>query len=182
MVWIQLQGLLLWMYTGWSCPQTSLQCWCYPWCHCQSLSGDQSSILILLMTHCNVDSGGLCGNGEWVCSLGYQIWLLKDYLKCLQVCSAWIASGVVSDLHDLRRVHQLLASSLIKVQTGRDTLSQRYNEATATMETLAALKAWAEVSVFLLLIWKLYLMCKNATPVAVTTFLKKGSFTIQFPD
>lgn len=62
-----------------------------------------------------------------------------------QVCSAWIASGVVSDLRDLRRVHQLLASSLAKVQAGRDPSSQLYNEATVTMETLAVLKAWAEV-------------------------------------
>lgn len=168
MVWIQLQGLLLWMYIGRSCPQASLQCWCYPWCDCQSVSGDQSSILILLMTRYNVDSGSLSSNGVsllswWPDTTWSAVWLLKDYLKCFQVCSAWIASGVVSDLHDLRRVHQLLASSLIKVQTGRDTLSQRYNEATATMETLAVLKAWAEVSVFLLLILKLYLMCKNAT-------------------
>ncbi|XP_028251324.1 HEAT repeat-containing protein 5A isoform X2 [Parambassis ranga] len=65
--------------------------------------------------------------------------------KACQVCSAWIASGVVSDLRDLRRVHQLLASSLAKVQTGRETSSQLYNEATTTMETLAVLKAWAEV-------------------------------------
>ncbi|XP_041668817.1 HEAT repeat-containing protein 5A isoform X2 [Cheilinus undulatus] len=67
--------------------------------------------------------------------------------KACQVCSAWIASGVVSDLRDLRRVHQLLASSLAKVQAGRETCSQLYNEATATMETLAVLKAWAEVYV-----------------------------------
>ncbi|KAM6973609.1 HEAT repeat-containing protein 5A [Aplochiton taeniatus] len=65
--------------------------------------------------------------------------------KACQVCSAWIASGVVSDLRDLRRVHQLLASSLVKVQAGKETPSQLYNEATATMETLAVLKAWAEV-------------------------------------
>ncbi|XP_074548207.1 HEAT repeat-containing protein 5A isoform X2 [Halichoeres trimaculatus] len=65
--------------------------------------------------------------------------------KACQVCSAWIASGVVSDLRDLRRVHQLLASSLAKVQAGRDTPCYLYNEATATMETLAVLKAWAEV-------------------------------------
>ncbi|XP_071355215.1 HEAT repeat-containing protein 5A isoform X3 [Trachinotus anak] len=65
--------------------------------------------------------------------------------KACQVCSAWIASGVVSDLRDLRRVHQLLASSLAKVQVGRDTCSHLYNEATVTMETLAVLKAWAEV-------------------------------------
>ncbi|KAK1893718.1 HEAT repeat-containing protein 5A, partial [Dissostichus eleginoides] len=72
--------------------------------------------------------------------------LLPDVTaKACQVCSAWIASGVVSDLRDLRRVHQLLASSLAKVQAGRDPSSQLYNEATVTMETLAVLKAWAEV-------------------------------------
>uniref|UniRef100_A0A667XVW1 HEAT repeat-containing protein 5A n=1 Tax=Myripristis murdjan TaxID=586833 RepID=A0A667XVW1_9TELE len=67
--------------------------------------------------------------------------------KACQVCSAWIASGVVSDLRDLRRVHQLLASSLAKIQAGKDTSSHLYNEAAATMETLAVLKAWAEVGV-----------------------------------
>ncbi|NXC38697.1 HTR5A protein, partial [Penelope pileata] len=61
------------------------------------------------------------------------------------VCSAWIASGVVSDLNDLRRVHQLLVSSLIKVQAGKEAQSQQYNESTSTMEILAVLKAWAEV-------------------------------------
>ncbi|XP_052550652.1 HEAT repeat-containing protein 5A isoform X1 [Tympanuchus pallidicinctus] len=65
--------------------------------------------------------------------------------KACQVCSAWIASGVVSDLNDLRRVHQLLVSSLVKVQAGKETQSQQYNESTSTMETLAVLKAWAEV-------------------------------------
>uniref|UniRef100_A0A673MTI6 HEAT repeat-containing protein 5A n=1 Tax=Sinocyclocheilus rhinocerous TaxID=307959 RepID=A0A673MTI6_9TELE len=63
----------------------------------------------------------------------------------IQVCSAWIASGVISDLRDLRRVHQLLASSLAKVQVGREVSNQLYNESTFTMETLAVLKAWAEV-------------------------------------
>uniref|UniRef100_A0A671S2A3 HEAT repeat-containing protein 5A n=1 Tax=Sinocyclocheilus anshuiensis TaxID=1608454 RepID=A0A671S2A3_9TELE len=65
--------------------------------------------------------------------------------KACQVCSAWIASGVISDLRDLRRVHQLLASSIAKVQVGREVSSQLYNESTFTMETLAVLKAWAEV-------------------------------------
>ncbi|XP_017540213.1 HEAT repeat-containing protein 5A isoform X1 [Pygocentrus nattereri] len=65
--------------------------------------------------------------------------------KACQVCSAWITSGVVSDLRDLRRVHQLLASSLVKVQGGRDVPNPFYNESTFTMETLAVLKAWAEV-------------------------------------
>ncbi|NXC92816.1 HTR5A protein, partial [Certhia familiaris] len=61
------------------------------------------------------------------------------------VCSAWIASGVVSDLNDLRRVHQLLVSSLLKVQAGKEAQNQQYNESTSTMEVLAVLKAWAEV-------------------------------------
>ncbi|NXB28393.1 HTR5A protein, partial [Eulacestoma nigropectus] len=59
--------------------------------------------------------------------------------------SAWIASGVVSDLNDLRRVHQLLVSSLLKVQGGKEAQNQQYNESTSTMEVLAVLKAWAEV-------------------------------------
>uniref|UniRef100_A0A3B4AH64 HEAT repeat containing 5A n=1 Tax=Periophthalmus magnuspinnatus TaxID=409849 RepID=A0A3B4AH64_9GOBI len=65
--------------------------------------------------------------------------------KACQVCSAWICSGVVSDLRDLRRVHQLLVSSLSKIQTGQESNSQLYSEAAATMETLAVLKAWAQV-------------------------------------
>uniref|UniRef100_A0A8C5T9X6 HEAT repeat-containing protein 5A n=1 Tax=Malurus cyaneus samueli TaxID=2593467 RepID=A0A8C5T9X6_9PASS len=65
--------------------------------------------------------------------------------KACQVCSAWIASGVVSDLNDLRRVHQLLVSSLLKVQAGKEAQNQQYNESTSTMEILAVLKAWAEV-------------------------------------
>ncbi|XP_060031204.1 HEAT repeat-containing protein 5A isoform X2 [Erinaceus europaeus] len=65
--------------------------------------------------------------------------------KACQVCSAWIASGVVSDLNDLRRVHQLLVSSLTKIQVGKETLSHLYNESASTMEILAVLKAWAEV-------------------------------------
>ncbi|XP_053526486.1 HEAT repeat-containing protein 5A isoform X3 [Artibeus jamaicensis] len=65
--------------------------------------------------------------------------------KACQVCSAWIASGVVSDLNDLRRVHHLLVSSLTKIQAGKDALSHLYNESASTMEILAVLKAWAEV-------------------------------------
>uniref|UniRef100_A0ABM5FAL1 HEAT repeat-containing protein 5A isoform X2 n=1 Tax=Pogona vitticeps TaxID=103695 RepID=A0ABM5FAL1_9SAUR len=65
--------------------------------------------------------------------------------KACQVCSAWIASGVVSDLHDLQRVHQLLVTSLTKVQAGKEAQNQLYNEGTTTMEILAVLKAWAEV-------------------------------------
>uniref|UniRef100_A0A8C1NSV5 HEAT repeat-containing protein 5B n=1 Tax=Cyprinus carpio TaxID=7962 RepID=A0A8C1NSV5_CYPCA len=67
--------------------------------------------------------------------------------KACQVCSAWIGSGVVSDLNDLRRVHTLLVSSLDKVQTGKSPSSQLYSESATTMEKLSVLKAWAEVFV-----------------------------------
>ncbi|XP_077537037.1 HEAT repeat-containing protein 5B isoform X2 [Haemaphysalis longicornis] len=60
-----------------------------------------------------------------------------------QVCSAWIGSGVARDLNDLRRVHQLLVSSLTKLQKGANSLL--YNESASTLEKLAILKAWAEV-------------------------------------
>ncbi|ELK17059.1 HEAT repeat-containing protein 5A [Pteropus alecto] len=70
--------------------------------------------------------------------------------KACQVCSAWIASGVVSDLNDLRRVHQLLVSSLTKIQAGKEALSHLYNESASTMEILAVLKAWAEVYIIAL--------------------------------
>ncbi|XP_041927422.1 HEAT repeat-containing protein 5A isoform X1 [Alosa sapidissima] len=65
--------------------------------------------------------------------------------KACQVCSAWISSGVVSELKDVRRVHELLVSSLQRVQGDREVPSLLYNEGTAAMETLAVLKAWAEV-------------------------------------
>uniref|UniRef100_A0A8C3LAI5 HEAT repeat-containing protein 5B n=1 Tax=Chrysolophus pictus TaxID=9089 RepID=A0A8C3LAI5_CHRPC len=67
--------------------------------------------------------------------------------KACQVCSAWIGSGVVSDLNDLRRVHNLLVSSLDKVQAGKGSSSQLYRESATTMEKLAVLKAWAEVTI-----------------------------------
>uniref|UniRef100_A0AAZ3NW36 HEAT repeat-containing protein 5B n=1 Tax=Oncorhynchus tshawytscha TaxID=74940 RepID=A0AAZ3NW36_ONCTS len=66
--------------------------------------------------------------------------------KACQVCSTWIGSGVVSDLNDLRRVHNLLVSSLDKVQAGKGSSSQLYSESATTMEKLAVLKAWAEVT------------------------------------
>lgn len=48
------------------------------------------------------------------------------------------------DLNDLRRVHQLLVSSLTKLQIKTNT-TQLYNESLATLEKLSILKAWAEV-------------------------------------
>ncbi|XP_076062392.1 HEAT repeat-containing protein 5B isoform X2 [Oratosquilla oratoria] len=63
--------------------------------------------------------------------------------RACQVCSAWICSGVARDLSDLRRVHQLLVSSLAKLNKGQT--KGLYNESAATLEKLAILKAWAEV-------------------------------------
>ncbi|XP_014295577.1 HEAT repeat-containing protein 5B isoform X2 [Microplitis demolitor] len=63
-----------------------------------------------------------------------------------EACSAWIGSGVARDLNDLRRVHQLLVSSLEKLRQGH-TRPPLYNESLSTLERLAILKAWAEVYV-----------------------------------
>ena len=51
---------------------------------------------------------------------------------------------------DLRRVQQLLVSSLEKLKQERQQVSL-YGEAVATMESLAVLRAWAEV---LGVLWK----------------------------
>lgn len=69
-----------------------------------------------------------------------------DAFIAIQVCSTWIASGVARDLNDLRRVHQLLVSSLGKLQNGSIN-TQLYSESAATLEKLSILKAWAEVYV-----------------------------------
>ena len=61
-----------------------------------------------------------------------------------QVCSKWLGSGVSRDIGDLKRVQQLLVSSLKKISKEREETSV-YGEAVATMESLAVLKAWAEV-------------------------------------
>ena len=63
-----------------------------------------------------------------------------------QVCSTWIGSRVVTDLNDLCQVHNLLVSSLDKVQAGKGSSSQVYRESATTMEKLAVLKTWAEVN------------------------------------
>ncbi|XP_072285057.1 HEAT repeat-containing protein 5A isoform X1 [Pyxicephalus adspersus] len=64
--------------------------------------------------------------------------------RACQVCSAWLASGVVKEPSDLHRVQQLLLASLSRVQVAKET-SSVYSESTTTMETLAVLKAWAEI-------------------------------------
>ncbi|KAG5899474.1 hypothetical protein JTB14_015325 [Gonioctena quinquepunctata] len=61
-----------------------------------------------------------------------------------EVCSTWIGSNVARDLNDLRRVHQLLVSSLTKLRN-KNNMSQLYNESLVTLEKLSILKAWAEV-------------------------------------
>lgn len=61
-----------------------------------------------------------------------------------EVCSTWIGSNVARDLNDLRRVHQLLVSSLSKLHNKNNT-NHLYNESLLTLEKLSILKAWAEV-------------------------------------
>lgn len=63
-----------------------------------------------------------------------------------EVCSKWIGSGVARDLNDLRRVHQLLVSSLAKLgSVSAKPKAPLYNESASTMEKLAVIRAWAEV-------------------------------------
>lgn len=98
--------------------------------------------------------------GMYTCT---HVWKLLYYIKsykcfCLQyivfcivsiyiqVCSTWIGSGVARDLNDLRRVHQLLVSSLGKLNAGKSQCAL-YNESASTMEKLAVLRAWAEVRI-----------------------------------
>ena len=62
------------------------------------------------------------------------------------VCSAWIGSGVARDLGDLRRVYQLLVTSLAKLKPKLNSQRQViFNESALTLEKLSILKAWAEV-------------------------------------
>ena len=62
----------------------------------------------------------------------------------IKVCSEWLGRSVSGDPGDLKRVQQLLVSSLEKITHERQHTSI-YGEAVATMENLAVLKAWAEV-------------------------------------
>lgn len=77
-----------------------------------------------------------------------------------QVCSQWLGSGVSRDLNDLKRVQQLLVSSLKKISKEREETSI-YGEAVATMESLAVLKAWAEVSTHMCYDRQLYIHVQN---------------------
>ncbi|CAK5079801.1 unnamed protein product [Meloidogyne enterolobii] len=88
-----------------------------------------------------------------------------------QVAGTWLCSGVARDLNDLRRVHQLLASSLDKLPKSKssdvekleqdNSLSstppasmQLYNESIATLEQLSILRAWAKVYICAIEQWK----------------------------
>ena len=68
-----------------------------------------------------------------------------------QVCSQWLACGVSGDVGDLSRVQQLLVNSLSKLrkegpsEAGLNTGSGQFGETVATLESLAVLRAWAEV-------------------------------------
>ncbi|CAF1187973.1 unnamed protein product, partial [Didymodactylos carnosus] len=79
--------------------------------------------------------------------------------KACDVCSTWISSGVAHDINDLRRVYQLLVSSLQKFTSTTKITQQQpsttknpnnsetmiYSENALTIENLAVLKAWADV-------------------------------------
>ena len=64
------------------------------------------------------------------------------------------------DLGDLKRVQQLLVSSLEKLNKERKEASV-YGESVATMEALAVLKAWAEVSSLLAVMQSLRRTARN---------------------
>lgn len=52
------------------------------------------------------------------------------------------------DHNDLRRVHQLLVSSLAKLgSVSGKPKAPLYNESASTMEKLAVIRAWAEVTI-----------------------------------
>lgn len=70
------------------------------------------------------------------------------------MCSKWLGSGISRDVNDLRRVQQLLVTSLDKLN--KDNMQQImeqpsvtfiYGEAVSTLESLAVLMAWADVSI-----------------------------------
>lgn len=81
-----------------------------------------------------------------------------------EVCSTWIGSNVARDLNDLRRVHQLLVSSLSKLHNKNNT-NHLYNESLLTLEKLSILKAWAEV----------YIVAMKGSKTAADIYTNTGS-------
>ena len=65
--------------------------------------------------------------------------------KACQVCSMWIGSGVARDLNDLRRVHQLLVSSLQKL-TNNSLSSNSLNTSSLTEQILTSIGGTAASS------------------------------------
>lgn len=58
----------------------------------------------------------------------------------------------------------MLVSSLTKIQAGKEALSHLYNESASTMEILAVLKAWAEVSASQFIMGILEIVNKHLRP------------------
>ena len=75
------------------------------------------------------------------------------------------------DLSDLKRVQQLLVSSLKKISKEREETSI-YGEAVATMESLAVLKAWAEVSTHTFTCTSNIKLCKNQSLFILLLFVE----------
>lgn len=68
------------------------------------------------------------------------------HIFSILLCIEYVVLNTRLYFHVCYRVHQLLVSSLDKLNTkGNTTLI--YNESMATLEKLSILKAWAEVSV-----------------------------------
>lgn len=59
--------------------------------------------------------------------------------KACQVCSMWISSGVARDLNDLRRVHQLLVSSLQKLSNNSIISSNYISVSTLSEQILTSI-------------------------------------------
>jgi HEAT repeat-containing protein 5 len=68
--------------------------------------------------------------------------------QACDVCSTWISTGVMHELPDLRRAHQLLVTSLQRlprIQSFIHDTNRLWNEHDVIMENLAILKVWADV-------------------------------------
>ena len=73
-----------------------------------------------------------------------------------QVCSSWIGCGISRDINDVKRIQQLLFRSLENIgcnEEGETQGKQEYSESAYTLETLAVLKAWAQVIMLILTLW-----------------------------
>ena len=80
--------------------------------------------------------------------------MLRVCLLLLKVCSKWLGSGISRDVNNLRRVQQLLVTSLDKLNKDNSqqlveqpSVTFIYGEAVSTLESLVVLMAWADVSI-----------------------------------